>query len=168
MQLINTDAIDEKNAEYIINILNANKLSDENFICAKEIYYSMDETIELESIAHSLLDFLMINNKTDDLLFKNVVNNYLSTDSEIEEIEIVKYLNLLDINDITEEYLNNIDLLKITEELSEDILNKLKENGLKDLSYKIFDNRRQDILHENNYREVYHNIMNWLDERTYM
>ena len=77
---------DEKNAEYIINVLNANKLSDENFICAKEIYYSMDETIELESIAHSLLDFLMINNKTDDLLFKNVVNNYLSTDSEIEEI----------------------------------------------------------------------------------
>ena len=155
MQLVNTDAIDEKNAEYIINILNANKLSDENFICAKEIYYSMDETIELESIAHSLLDFLMINNKTDDLLFKNVVNNYLSTDSEIEEIEIVKYLNLLDINDITEEYLNNIDLLKITEELSEDILNKLKENGLKHTLWinLIIQDRCNEVDLSENYEE---------------
>ncbi len=155
MQLINTDAIDEKNVEYIINVLNANKLSDENFICAKEIYYSMDETIELESIAHSLLDFLMINNKNDDLLFKNVVNNYLSTDSEIEEIEIVKYLNLLDINDITEEYLNNIDLLKITEELSEDILNKLKENGLKHTLWinLIIQDRCNEIDLSENYEE---------------
>ena len=44
----------------------------------------------------------------------------------------------------------------------------LKGNGLKDLQYKIYDNKRQDILHDNNYRDVYHDIMHWLDERTYI
>ena len=44
----------------------------------------------------------------------------------------------------------------------------LKGNGLKDLQYKIYDNKKQDILHDNNYRDVYHDIMHWLDERTYI
>ena len=166
MQLINTNAIDEENAEYIINVLNAKKLSDENFICAKEIYYSMGETIELESIAHSILDFLMINNKTDDVLFKNVVNNYLSTDSEIEEREIVNYLNVVDINDITEEYLNNIDLLNITERLSEDILNKLKRNGLKHTLWinLIIQDRCNEIDLSENYEENLKTIEEISDE----
>ena len=33
----------------------------------------------------------------------------------------------------------------------------LKGNGLKDLQYKIYDNKRQDILHDNNYRDIRRN-----------
>lgn len=131
MQLINEDAVDDENSKYIIEALNKNKLSEENFVKAKELFYSMDETIGLENIAHSLLEFLTVNNRVDNKLFLIIADNFVESDSVIEETEIVKYLNNLNIEELTDEYLNNIDEMKITGPLSEKLLSKLEGNKLK-------------------------------------
>lgn len=152
MQLINKEAIDDENYDYIIKTLNKNKLSEENFIKAKELYYDMDETIGLENMATSLLEFLTINNRVDNKLFSNITDNFINSDSKVEEIEIVKYLNALNVEDLTEEYLNNIDEMKLLGPLSKKLLAKLKENELKHTLWinLITQGRSSEIDLENN------------------
>lgn len=48
------------------------------------------------------------------------------------------------------------------------LYNRLKNNGVKDLEYKIYPDKKQDILHENEYEKIYKDIMKWLDARTYI
>ena len=119
--------------------------------------YKMTNTKEVNLYMEDpLTDFVYTNQAYRDIL------DYIKYTSDEEHLkQIPQYLPVYllsgGFDNLTRNGKDTIKLYKI-----------LKENGLKDLSYKIFDNRRQDILHENNYREVYHNIMNWLDERTYM
>lgn len=155
IQLVNEDAIDDENSEYIIETLNKNKLSEENFAKAKELYYAMDESIGLKNMPYSLLEFLAINNKVDNKLFSNITNNFINSDSEIEETEIVNYLNALNVEELTDEYLNNIDEMKITGQLSENLLSKLKEKELKHTLWinLILQSRSSEIDLKNNVRE---------------
>lgn len=50
---------------------------------------------------------------------------------------------------------------------SEKLYNILKSMSFYDISYKIYD-KKQDILHEVNKREVFKDILSWLMERTYV
>ena len=119
--------------------------------------YKMTNTKEVNLYMEDpLTDFVYTNQAYRDIL------DYIKYTSDEEHLkQIPQYLPIYllsgGFDNLTRNGKDTIKLYKI-----------LKENGLKDLSYKIFDNRRQDILHENNYREVYHNIMNWLNERTYI
>lgn len=45
---------------------------------------------------------------------------------------------------------------------------RLLDRGVKDLTLKLYDNSHQDILHDNQRREVYLDILTWLNERTYI
>lgn len=45
---------------------------------------------------------------------------------------------------------------------------RLLDKGIKDLTLKLYDNSHQDILHDNQRREVYFDILKWLNERTYI
>lgn len=53
-------------------------------------------------------------------------------------------------------------------EHSEELYEKYKKQGIKDLTYKIFKNCRHALLFETERNEVYQDILNWLDERTYV
>ena len=46
-----------------------------------------------------------------------------------------------------------------------EVFNKFNKTGLKDLTLKLFENGRHEILNETNRVEVYNFILNWLEER---
>lgn len=48
------------------------------------------------------------------------------------------------------------------------LYDKYKKNGVKDVELKIYPDCRHDLLHELNLAEVYQDILNWLNERTYI
>lgn len=43
-----------------------------------------------------------------------------------------------------------------------------KKHGMNDLTLMLYPKSRHDILHEKNKKEVYRDILNWLDERTFV
>jgi alpha-beta hydrolase superfamily lysophospholipase len=45
---------------------------------------------------------------------------------------------------------------------------KYKENGITDITYKVFKGCRHALLFEKDKRVVYKDILNWLNERTYI
>lgn len=45
---------------------------------------------------------------------------------------------------------------------------QLKKNNVTDLSLILYDEKRQDILHEVNRKDVYKDILDWLNDRTYI
>lgn len=131
LNLINEKIIEKDNLEYIFKILNSEKLDDENFNRAKEIYYEINTTIQSKDIGKNVFEFLKINNKIDDKLFKIVEESYIEDINNINDVELVIYLNQLDINKISIENLKSIDNMKIRLSLSDELLNKLKENNFK-------------------------------------
>lgn len=146
MELINKEAINEESEEYIIEFLNQKAL-EEDFDKAKDIYYAMDETIDLENVASEVLAFLNINNKVDNKLFFSITKSFVNDRGAIDENELVCYLNSLNVDEFTNEYFSYVDMMQITGKLVEEILCKLKEKSLKHTLWinLILQNRANEI-----------------------
>ena len=128
LQLINEKIIDSKNIQYIIIALNKEKLSENNFDKALEIYKGISNNIKLKTIASNILEFLKKNNKKDDLLFDAISEAFRNDREAVQETQIVSYLNNLNKDEISDKYLENIELMQVKEQLSNDILNLLKDH----------------------------------------
>ena len=128
LQLINEKIIDSKSIQYIIKDLNEEKLSENNFNKALEIYKGINNNIKLKTIASDILEFLKKNNRKDNVLFDVVSEAFRNDREAVQEIQIVNYLNNLNKDDISNKYLENIELMQIKEKLSNDILNLLKDH----------------------------------------
>lgn len=128
LQLINEKVIDSKNIEYIVKTLNEEKLSENNFNRALEIYKGISNNLKLKTIASNILEFLKKNNRKDDLLFDAISEAFRNDRESVEETQIVNYLNNLNKDEISDEYLKNIELMQLKEQLSNDILNLLKNH----------------------------------------
>lgn len=50
----------------------------------------------------------------------------------------------------------------------EKLIDKYKQQGIKDLTYQVFDEMRHSLLFEKEKSVVYQNILDWLEERTYL
>ena len=48
------------------------------------------------------------------------------------------------------------------------LVDKYKNAGIRDIEYKVFPNKRHALLFESEKKEVYLEILNWLNERTYL
>ena len=131
LQLINEKIVDEKDLSVIINVLNSKRLELNDFKRATEIYYGIDETLGLANIPSEVLEFLTINKKIDDRLFGTISESFIQNRQVIDEGKLVKYLNDINVNDISEEYFRNIDDMKISKKLSEEILLGLKKRNQK-------------------------------------
>ena len=119
--------------------------------------------------------YKMSNQKEVQLYQEDPLSDFVYTNQAYHDIlEYIKYVSdedhLKHIPDYLPVYLLSGGFDNLTKNGKDTIklYQILKGNGLKDLQYKIYDNKRQDILHDNNYRDVYHDIMHWLDERTYI
>lgn len=49
-----------------------------------------------------------------------------------------------------------------------ELVEKYKNKGVRDLTFHVFEKRRHALLFEQNKKEVYFDILNWLEERTYL
>lgn len=119
--------------------------------------YKMANTKEVNLyLEDPLTDFVYTNQAYHDIL------DYIKYVSEEEHLQqIPSYLPIYLLSGGFDHFTRNgKDTIKL--------YNLLKEKGLNDVEYKVYQDRRQDILHENNYRDVYHDIMKWFDERTYI
>ena len=119
--------------------------------------------------------YKMSNQKEVQLYQEDPLSDFVYTNQAYHDIlEYIKYVSdedhLKHIPDYLPVYLLSGGFDNLTKNGKDTIklYQILKGNGLKDLQYKIYDNKKQDILHDNNYRDVYHDIMHWLDERTYI
>ncbi len=119
--------------------------------------------------------YKMSNQKEVQLYQEDPLSDFVYTNQAYHDIlEYIKYVSdedhLKHIPDYLPVYLLSGGFDNLTKNGKDTIklYQILKGNGLKNLQYKIYDNKRQDILHDNNYRDVYHDIMHWLDERTYI
>lgn len=129
LQLINEKVIDSKNIEYIVKTLNEEKISENNFNRALDIYKGISNNLKLKTIANDILEFLKKNSRKDDLLFDVISEAFRNDRESVEETEIAKYLNNLNKDEILDAYLKNIDLMKLKEPLSNDILDLLNNEG---------------------------------------
>lgn len=50
----------------------------------------------------------------------------------------------------------------------ENLYQKYKKHGISDLTYRVFKEKRHYLLFEKNKKEVYNDILSWLNERTYL
>lgn len=50
----------------------------------------------------------------------------------------------------------------------DELIEKYKKRGIKDLTFCSFEKRHHALLFETNKKEIYENILNWLNERTYL
>ncbi len=155
MQLINEDIIDENDAEYIIDVLNDANLKKEDIDRAVEIYCGMDNTVVLDNIVSSILEFLKINNIVENKLFEPIARMFIKTRESIEESELVNYLNSLNVKDLTEEYIQEIDDMKIAKKLSNEILAILSQKGLNNTLWinLILENRTNELNLEDDIEE---------------
>lgn len=48
------------------------------------------------------------------------------------------------------------------------LVEKYKNKGIRDLTYHVFEKRRHALLFEQNKKEIYFDILDWLEERTYL
>ena len=164
--------------------------------CMKNnIYYCMKTMVDLNIFMHGQMNRSKTIKRAFDLLLqKNLSGCYkMSNQKEIEQynedpmndfiytnqayldiLEYIKYISdenhLKQIPAYLPIYLlsGGFDNLTRNGKDTIKIYKLLKENGINDLEYKIYQEKRQDILHDNNYRDVYHDIMHWLDDRTYI
>ena len=130
LNLIKEDIIDQENYSYIIEVLNKEKLEEDNWNRAKEIYYGMDETVGLENLAEEILEFLIINNRYDDKLFTSLFTAFCKNRDSIDKAKLCEYLNNLPIEIINVNCLKMIDKMKLDISLKDEILAKLRNNNL--------------------------------------
>lgn len=128
LNLINEKAINSKNVEYILEILNEEELSEENFYRALDIYKIICDKLIAKKLPDNVLEFLKKNNRGDDILFKFISDAFRNNRASIEEKRIVDYLNKLNENEISDTYLKNIELMHLGEKLSDNILDLLKKH----------------------------------------
>ena len=164
--------------------------------CMKNnFYYRMKTIVDLNILLHGQMNrsrvikkavdlflqknlngcYKMSNQKEVQLYQEDPLSDFVYTNQAYHDIlEYIKYVSdedhLKHIPDYLPVYLLSGGFDNLTKNGKDTIklYQILKGNGLKNLQYKIYDNKRQDILHDNNYRDVYHDIMHWLDERTYI
>ena len=164
--------------------------------CLKNnFYYRMKAIVDLNILLHGQMNrsrvikravdlflqknlngcYKMSNQKEVQLYQEDPLSDFVYTNQAYHDIlEYIKYVSdedhLKHIPDYLPVYLLSGGFDNLTKNGKDTIklYQILKGNGLKDLQYKIYDNKRQDILHDNIYRDVYHDIMHWLDERTYI
>lgn len=155
LQLINESIVNTKNIEYIVETINQEKLAEEDFKRAVTIYMGIDKNLKLETIPNKVLEFLKINNKPNNLLFDSISQAFIKNREKVNEIDIVTYLNELNVEDISVEYLENINAMLIKRKLSDNILNLLKENDLHETLWinLISQNRSKELDLENNIDE---------------
>lgn len=156
LQLINGKIIDSKSITYIVKAINKEKLSEESFNTALNIYKEINDNIRLKTIASDILEFLIKNNKKDDVLFDAVSEAFRNNRKVVEENHIASYLNNLDKNEISDNYLKDIELMQIREQLSNDILNLLKEN-------KYYETLWINLIKQNRCSEL--ELVNNIDEK---
>ena len=130
MDLINEKIIDEQSFIYIKDLLNESKLNDEEYIKAKNIYYEIENNIDLEEYPNELLEFLNKNNKYDANLFEYIYNSFISDRDSIDMQLLENYLNILPINIYDISFLTMIDNMKLECKLNKQILKLLKEKEL--------------------------------------
>lgn len=130
ISLINREKISDENVDYISQRINTNVLSKDELELAEEFYLAIFESVESETIAPLLLDFLSINNYVNIKLFNNIVDwvNDVLYDDQPLAIKFYKYINSLE--EIPNEYLVEIDNMCISNGLNDDVLLKLKDNKL--------------------------------------
>lgn len=127
LQLVNEKIIDSNGMKYISNMLNEEKLYDDDYAKALGIYLGTKENIELTEIADKLLEFLMINKSIHNEIFKVITTSYLEGNiTKITKEQICNYINELESDNITNEYLDFIEELKLPK-IKDDILLKLKQ-----------------------------------------
>lgn len=155
LQLINENIVNTKNIEYIVENINQEKLSDEDFERALKIYMGIDKNLKLETIPNKVLEFLKKNNKVNNLLFGSISQAFIKNRERINETGIVAYLNSLNVDEVSVEYLENINSMLLKQKLSDNILNLLKENNLSETLWinLILQNRCKELDLENNIDE---------------
>lgn len=130
MDLINGKVIDEQSFSYIKDLLNESKLNDEEYIKAKNIYYEIENNIDLEEYPNELLEFLDKNNKYDATLFEYIYNSFITDRDSIDMQLLEKYINTLPINVFDISFLTMIDNMKLECKLNKQVLKLLKEKEL--------------------------------------
>lgn len=129
IKLLNVSLINSNNIKDIFNVINSEKLKHDDYmdvrnICNQIISGKIPEKIYIDIF----LRFIMINRKIDLAIFEKITNSYINY--RMPEISnITEYLNELIIEEVPIEYLNNIDELAISDDISNGLLEKLRDNN---------------------------------------
>jgi len=127
IKLIDASRIDAENILYIAQIINGEKLEEENYTEAKKIYdAAIANNVLHDVLAKYLLSFLRINNTVEDSYFTIIASQV----DKVKKESVVEYVNTLLIKDITRLYLEKLDELFIETGLDDEIINKLEKSNL--------------------------------------
>ncbi len=123
---------------------------------SKRNYKTQDQTQLKKYIDDPMTDFIYTNQAYLDIL------KYLKGVNEIEEIDkIPTYLSIFIIS-------GKKDAFGKKGKGPLWLYKHLKQKHIKDLTYHLYESDYQDILHEVNRKEVYHDVLQWLNQRTYI
>lgn len=130
LRLINAKLIIKDNIYDIYTVIYAQKLSVEDYQVLENIYQNIDdESITDQILANVSIDIITINNSIDESKFGLIVKSCIESGVPSKS-HITSYLKILNVNDIPLEYLKNIDELMLDDDISDQILERLKENNL--------------------------------------
>lgn len=124
LKLIDIRLVNTK-MEYIFNRINAEKLSDEDCKLASSIYNELIvKDFENATLGINILHFLHINNLINIDFFNIVLTTVTNTES------ICEYINEFEVSTLPNEYLIGIDEKVIANGLSDELLQRMKNQNL--------------------------------------
>lgn len=121
--LISACCINEDNIGYIGKYLTNEKLADECYQIAYDILLEALKHVSEKTIAPILMRLLLQNAKVDDIFF-TVISKEIKN-GNLTKSDICKYLNILQIEYLSEKYLCIIDEIAFESGLNQEILTKL-------------------------------------------
>lgn len=172
LEMINEAFINEETISYIANILNSEKLNENEFERAKNIYYEIDNNIGLENLPGIVLEFLYVNNQYDEKMFTKIFNTFIDDRDSIDEANIGRYINKLPLEVLNRELLQMIDRMKLKCSINNNVLDLLNANNFNNTYWinKIVYDKSNELNLQNNVEQnlvTIKNILNILKDNIF-